>query len=211
MFKNFTKSAFTLAEVLITLAIIGTIAAFTIPSLIQNVRVDDKANEASLKKNIRVINDATKQIVMIDAPNMNIKNLACTGDSHECLMNYYAKYINFAKTCKSSGADKCLGGAPKTSTYKCKTESGTETNCTLDISGFPMAVAADGTLMVFNFSSKGVCNTSTTARLEFKGESKNVTNACAIITIDVNGAKKPNGVSADRFTIPIGQFGLRTH
>lgn len=50
---NTRRSAFTLAEVLITLGIIGIVAAMTLPALI--TRNQNKALEASLKKNYSVI------------------------------------------------------------------------------------------------------------------------------------------------------------
>ena len=46
MKKN--KSAFTLAEVLITLGIIGVVAAMTIPTLVQNYNVKTWNTAASL-------------------------------------------------------------------------------------------------------------------------------------------------------------------
>lgn len=50
------KKAFTLAEVLITLGLIGVVAAMTLPSLINNKQ--NKELEAALKKNYTVINQA---------------------------------------------------------------------------------------------------------------------------------------------------------
>lgn len=50
------KTGFTLAEVLITLGIIGIVAAMTIPSLVQ--KNQNKALEASFKKNYSVIQQA---------------------------------------------------------------------------------------------------------------------------------------------------------
>lgn len=47
-FCSFVKSGFTLAEVLITLGIIGVVAAITLPTLIQNN--DEKATVTKLKK-----------------------------------------------------------------------------------------------------------------------------------------------------------------
>ncbi len=47
---------FTMAEVLITLGIIGVVAAMTLPSLINNNR--NKALEAAFKKNYSVIEQA---------------------------------------------------------------------------------------------------------------------------------------------------------
>ena len=50
------KSAFTLAEVLITLAIIGVVAAMTIPTLISNYK--EKATVTKLKKAYSILNQA---------------------------------------------------------------------------------------------------------------------------------------------------------
>ncbi len=52
----FKKSAFTLAEVLITLAIIGVVAAMTIPTLI--AKYDKKFTETSLVKFYSIMNNA---------------------------------------------------------------------------------------------------------------------------------------------------------
>ena len=56
LLKKFRKSAFTLAEVLITLGIIGVVAAMTLPALIQ--KQNDAAIIASLKKNYSVLSQA---------------------------------------------------------------------------------------------------------------------------------------------------------
>ena len=53
---NNNKGAFTLAEVLITLGIIGIVASMTLPALI--TRNQNKALEASLKKNYSVLQQA---------------------------------------------------------------------------------------------------------------------------------------------------------
>ena len=51
--RNFkTQKAFTLAETLITLVIIGVIAAITVPSLMQNF--GNLSNNVALKKNFSV-------------------------------------------------------------------------------------------------------------------------------------------------------------
>jgi len=48
------KNAFTLAEVLVTLAIIGVVAALTIPSLV--TRVQDIQYKTAWKKNYSLLN-----------------------------------------------------------------------------------------------------------------------------------------------------------
>ena len=55
-FRNYRKTAFTLAEVLITLGIIGVVAALTLPALVQ--RQQEKAAAVKLKKAYSVISNA---------------------------------------------------------------------------------------------------------------------------------------------------------
>ena len=64
MFKN--KSAFTLAEVLVTLMIIGVIAAMTIPGLQQDAQI--QANVAAAKKAYSTVSNATKEIKTAKGP-----------------------------------------------------------------------------------------------------------------------------------------------
>src|SRR5574344_867001 len=59
--KNFRKNAFTLAEVLITLGIIGVVAALTLPSLIGNYQ--EHATVTKLKKVYSVLENAYEKAV----------------------------------------------------------------------------------------------------------------------------------------------------
>lgn len=54
------KKAFTLAEVLITLGIIGVVAAMTMPTLIQNYQ--KKVWAIQLKKSVNIIQNSIKMI-----------------------------------------------------------------------------------------------------------------------------------------------------
>ncbi len=67
-YKSFTgnlkKSAFTLAEVLITLGIIGVVAALTLPSLIQ--KKQNKVLEAQFKKSYSIISQAFLTVINED-------------------------------------------------------------------------------------------------------------------------------------------------
>ncbi len=78
----FQKNAFTLAEVLITLGVIGVVAALTMPNLIGNYQ--KKANVTALKKAFSVLNQAyidINRIKGIDAVSMcTINDSKCLGD-----------------------------------------------------------------------------------------------------------------------------------
>lgn len=58
--------AFTLSELLITLGIIGVVAAITIPSLI--TKINDRQNIVRWRKTYSVVNDAFKRVVERDVP-----------------------------------------------------------------------------------------------------------------------------------------------
>lgn len=97
--------AFTLAEVLITLGIIGVVAALTIPSLIQNHR--KQVVENRLAKFYSVVNQAVKMSEAENGSIINWDNLIYifNGDYHintttnglEWYNKYLAKYINSVK------------------------------------------------------------------------------------------------------------------
>ena len=55
------KKGFTLAEVLITLGIIGVVAAMTMPTLINNI--NNKQNIAALKKAYSLISQAGVDVI----------------------------------------------------------------------------------------------------------------------------------------------------
>ena len=59
--NNLRKVAFTLAEVLITLGIIGVVAALTLPSVIQ--KMEDQRCVSSLKKTYSILSQATNSVI----------------------------------------------------------------------------------------------------------------------------------------------------
>lgn len=79
---NFKKSAFTLAEVLITLGIIGVVAALTLPSLIQ--KKQNKVLEVQFKKSYSLISQSMLNVVeneyggIVEFGNSDLGNLILT-------------------------------------------------------------------------------------------------------------------------------------
>ncbi len=102
----YNKSSFTLAEVLITLGIIGVVASLTMPTLIQNSKKTETS--ARLKKFYSIIQQA---IILSEIDNGDSKDWikaetqkdeegntdynAQSKVSKEFFMNYLAKYINY--------------------------------------------------------------------------------------------------------------------
>jgi prepilin-type N-terminal cleavage/methylation domain-containing protein len=92
------KAAFTLAEVLITLGIIGIVAAMTIPNLITNYR--KKQTVAKLQKVISVLNQAYRQ--SYDELGYPDDNLTISGKNY--FNTYWAPYLSGATRCSSCSA-----------------------------------------------------------------------------------------------------------
>lgn len=96
--NNIHQLAFTLAEVLITLGIIGVVAALTIPGLIVDSRKE--ATAANVKKFYNVINNAV-QFAVADNGDVfewmgEIKNLSYN-ENLEFLQQYFLPYLKYTR------------------------------------------------------------------------------------------------------------------
>lgn len=176
--------AFTLAEVLVTLGIIGVVAAMTMPSLIANHQ--EKQTVSQLKKSYSTIQQA-----FLSARNEygDIADWSDAGTRPQLSDEWFQKlkpYMNIVKYCGlSSGAPKdCMG-----SSYQ--TLNKNRTNMDLNDNGSTGVnfVLADGSSVRFVAYDKD-CN-----HLD--------SDYCGNIYIDVNGAKKPNQIGRDYFYFAI--------
>ncbi len=106
MIKNRKKPGFTLAEALMTLIILGVIAAMVTPAIITNSR--DKGYVAGLKKSQAVLNNA------VGLADRRIAPLEMwTWTNNETLFTtYFAPNLNVMTDCKTD--DTCFGPAFKT-------------------------------------------------------------------------------------------------
>lgn len=87
------KNGFTLAEVLITLVIIGVIAAITVPSLIN--KTNNQETVSRLKKAYSTLAQVTNKII---AEEGSPQNWVTTPDN---VFNLYKKHLNNARECSS--------------------------------------------------------------------------------------------------------------
>lgn len=186
---NYLK-AFTLAEILIVLGIVGVVAELTIPSLISNMQKQQYVT--SLKKFYTNFNQVLNQVA---ADKGCIGDLRCTGlfklyDS-ETLGNEIVKYYKVTKNCKTSINLGCW--TSKTNMYY--DGSGTST-CTTggsscfdgsDSSGRYKFITADG-MSVYIWGSD--CNNTTNG----------LSNYCGYVHVDINGLKGPNRAGRDTFS-----------
>lgn len=102
---NKRKKAFTLAEVLITLGIIGIVAALTVPVLLQNVA--KQQIETKLMKFYSTIKNI-EDLSVSDNGQIDSWALA-VGDGIDNFSTYYEPYLKYNQkiTCTYSGNDPC--------------------------------------------------------------------------------------------------------
>lgn len=176
------KKAFTLAEVLITLGIIGVVAALTIPTLVNNYR--KKQFETGLKKEYSVLLQA---LDMYKQDNETPLKKEDTDQSHGEFKNKIKPYLKILVDCGDEQAGKyeakCVqnGYYTQDKKYTYKTYSGNIANEDLFDDG--QIILNDGSHLLF----------------------ENVGNSGAVFaSIDVNGYNKlPNKWGEDVFTFQL--------
>lgn len=173
-------NAFTLAEVLITLAIIGVVAAMTIPSLINSTK--DLELKTAWKKEFSILNQAG--ISMAADNGGDLVNLFGTvAGQEDTMIDYYSQYLKVTKKCMTGklATDGCWHKFQKFYKY-----SGDPYENDWDTLGG--LVLNDGTFVALVLNSP-TCTHTDTAK----------DNGCGYITVDVNGFKGPNKVGKDIF------------
>ena len=186
--SNENKKGFTLAEVLITLGIIGVVAAITLPMLITNVRNHVKAKRI---ENIeQKFSKATDKMVALGV----YTGHASTAE----FVNELGKHLKLAKVCDNSNLASCWPYAEvqlsdgkmwkiaDTKKAKNMKMDDSETATWDDTMGI---ITADGTSMILSYNTK--CAIDDTQAISWSG-SKSSTTGCVAGIYDWNGATKPN-------------------
>lgn len=175
------KRAFTLAEVLITLSIVGLISALTIPSAVKSY--NNRIYAASLEKAYAQINDAAQSIILDEKAyvktmdsngNEVVPGIAATSlyDDSECadekeggVCRFLKKYFRYNNLCENEGNELCVAGS-----YASK-------------SGVVRPGVAP---CIYTNNGAGICMR------------KNDNNEIEVF-IDINGASGPNILGVDAF------------
>ena len=179
------KNAFTLAEVLITLGIIGVVAAMTLPSLIQNKT--EKDTVVRLKKSYSVIENAFRLAVNEHGEIQNW-GWAMSTDSNASTVSadILSKIIPYLKVSK-----KCLnqeGCFIKNNYYKFLSGEN-HMQYSPNEYGKSATILADGTILILRTYSPD-------------------RYALGYIYVDINGNKSPNTYGKDMFQFIITKNGL---
>ena len=197
--NNSRKIAFTLAEVLITLGIIGIVAAMTMPVLIQKTK--EKETISKLKKFNSVMNQAFT-IAKVQNGEVEDWGLQVAGQTEDPDENQQA----IDKQMEDKVWDILSPNLKITS--RCKR---TEDNCqsydrySLDGTKFhkfiPIAVFADGSVIVGTTVKSPTCE-------GVRGTSENLKHVCGEVFVDINGPKPPNATGKDVFIFYFTKYGV---
>ena len=187
------KAAFTLAEVLITLAIIGIVAALTIPTLVQNFqsRAWDTASEVFQRK----LEESLKV--------MNVQGTLAGYTTTEAFVDELSKHIKITRICENDDittcfADKVTWGTEneevEMSDVKRASHFGQETWGTNTVG----VQFANGVNAVIAYNPECVQNQYSN---QITGTS------CLAILYDVDGFKNPNTQNKDLRSINVSSLG----
>ena len=205
-----SRSAFTLAEVLITLGIIGVVAAMTLPSLVNNYK------EKELVSRTKKLYSNVQNAVLLAQ-----KDLGTVGDNTFLFdvsqtsaqaAQKFAKYFNGAKVCESSSQKGCSLYAYKVK-FATKKTSGDDTLTDYSYT-YPKIILNDGScIQVIQQTSCYRVNENDCVQDAdgncVKDENGNTINKisthidCARLIIDVNGPKLPNQYGADTYQLSV--------
>ncbi len=204
-------SAFTLAEVLITLAIIGVVAAITIPSVVQ--KYQERVTVTKLKKVYSTLNQAYQMAVIengtIDQWGLTLseKDEESGWYTEETMQSFYKfwnvmlKYMKSAKICTYE--DDC-----NLKNFTIKSLDGTEWNSKSRVISI---LLDDGTMLTGGDINNADCNSDFKTSL--------TKDVCGDLKFFLNANKSEYTVGKDAFIfymtknaiVPVGQNGENNH
>ena len=196
-----TQNAFTLAETLITLGVIGVVAAVTMPALVTNVQ--ERINKEKVRTVKYKLTQATDKMKALD----KIGNYDSTKDFVEELK----KHMSIAKVCENDKLAECwpsekiytVDGEKNVSTLKTGADLtalavGSKNRTTMGI------VTGDGVPMILVYAKTCApldpAKSYTWSVVDGKPETNASTN-CISAIFDINGAKGPNKIGQDVRTL----------
>lgn len=203
--KNFKIKAFTLAEILITLLIIGVVASIVIPNLVNDSQKAEYVTK--LQKEYAVLQQAYKLIILDSGGSiLNNPDFNCSGTATYCqtnaasnVMNEFSNKLSVTKNC---GIDtgcwynsslKWLGSGIHIYHFDAVYDD-----------KYGKAVLTDGTTIMIT-----IYNTSCTTTLGTSLTNNPLYNStCGFMQIDINGTKGPNQYGRDYFALWIAKTGI---
>jgi prepilin-type N-terminal cleavage/methylation domain-containing protein len=167
------RDGFTLAEVLLTLLIVGVISSIVIPGIIADTQQAEY--KAKWKKDFADLNQATIKLVADNGG--SLKKIVSANDNNN-FRNLYLNYFNYIKSCNVGSLQDCWSSNGPDIV-------GWDGNP--DNSGI---VLNNGAFILLDYSFDN-CD----------GSNDGVNNICGHISVDINGNKTPNKIGKDIFAV----------
>lgn len=185
------KKAFTLAEILITLGIIGVVAAMTIPNMISNIK--DKRTYTQLKATQSILANAIRLAEEehgdMSGWNVKMSGGAATEEDAKAIANVLKNFIKVSLDCGTYDENGyCIPAA------RYLLLNGTPYNEYFKIKTYYKINLLNGTSVWWRAASKS----------EYTSYDR-----IAVFFVDVNGIKLPNQVGRDLFTFAYEKGSLR--
>lgn len=192
--------AFTLAETLIVMGVIGIVAALTIPNL--NSSTKNKDTVTRLKKVYAELNEAQDRAIAIYGPiedwfkndncleldGFGLGNIACK----QRYLDRITESMKIRKYCRNSTED-CMMNKYGEWLYGGK-------QYTTILNGYPSVILNNGTSIYVDVFSYPECT----------GDEEDYKNECGYVVVDVDGPKKGNYVwGKDLFSFIITKNGIK--
>lgn len=194
--------AFTLAEVLITLGIIGVVAAITIPTLMKNTQ--DAEMKTAFKKEFSIFNQVAMNIYNDNGG--TLIGVFQTDDSNN-VINTVTPYFKTNKICPEGSLSNCWNPNGAWKYYNGNDASFATSGVAFyaENGGF---ILNDGTMVYATHKSSPTCNGAWLHyHLTYCGGTANAGDStynskiCTGFLVDVNGRKSPNTIGRDIFSI----------
>ena len=195
------RVAFTLAEVLITLGIIGVVAAITLPVLLNNV---DQKVKAERIKNI-------KQKLSKVTDKMAVQSGLMGYDSTDAFVKEMQRHMKITKVCDNAHLASCwptkevilndegetwdISKTKNAKTLKISDSANSDWASTIGI------VTADGTSMILSYDKKCSYDVDKFGLKSNSDGSISASSNCISGVYDWNGGKKPNRLGKDVLTL----------
>lgn len=210
MKKNY-QFGFTLAEVLITLAIIGVVAAMTLPTLIQN-----KQDKELIVRTKKLYSDLSNALVLaqkdLDVIGDNSVLFNTTDSSYE-VAKKLGPYLNAVKVCNNKNDSGCAQYYYEVKYATLRLDANNEG--TAEINGSPLIVLSNGAIVHVSNAQRPDCTRleTSTATDDYGRPLKNpdgtdkkntwTSYSCGYFNVDVNGSRAPNQYGRDAYQFPI--------
>lgn len=194
--KHRKRAAFTLAEVLITLGIIGVVAAMTMPVL--NQKLSDQKNMSMLKKTYSILAQATN-LAISQHENPEYWGMVDNNDVVVTeIYNYYKPYFNMMRECQNS--EGCWA-------YPTKNMDGSVYWSAHNSSWCQFAFTlVTGVNVLMDIYPASMISSSGNGESFGMGD---IDYDCLVFWVDINAERMPNTIGRDIFAFVVTHRGLQ--